>query len=125
MTRFGPGVIGQKAYDDIIGEEERTSKGRFGPGVVGEKRHDSFGPAIVRPGVELPSDLASVSVKDLKGLLDKDSGLATELFAAEKARPDGPRVSALRALQFSEAKNDVPNEDMLAEMKALAEGDGS
>jgi len=124
MTRFGPAVLGQKEYDKARKEEEHTAGGRFGPAVVGE-RHDKLNPETFPAGVQLPDDLSSVSVKDLKELLDRDSGLAGELFAAEKARADGPRVSALRALQFSEAKNDEPNEDLLAEMKALAEGDGS
>ncbi len=123
---FGPAVIGQKKYDKLVKEEKRTAGGRFGEQVIGKRKTaregNAFGPTIVGEG--LPDDISSLSVKDLKDLVGKDSGLAGELFAAEKARPDGVRVSALRALQFAEAKNESPDEDALAEMKSLIEGNG-
>ncbi len=122
----GPRVLGQKKYDALVKEEIRTSSGRFGERVIGKRltarQGNAFGPTIVGEG--LPADISSLSVKDLKELLSKDSGLAGELFAAEKERPDGARVGALRALQFAEAKNDSPDEDALEEMKALIEGNG-
>jgi len=123
---FGPGIIGHKSYDKIVAEEKRTASGRFGELIIGKRKSaregNAFGPIVVGEG--LPDDISSLSVKDLKDLLGKDSGLAGELFAAEKTRPDGARVGALRALQFAEAKNENPDEDALAEMKSLIDGNG-
>lgn len=102
--QFGPGVIGDdqaKAEAEHVGSMAQV----FGPGVLdhptGPQASDpSKGINEPGPGVtgQVPLDIA-LKVEEVKELVKSNPAYAERLFKAEMARPDGPRKTALEALQ--------------------------
>ena len=131
--RFGPGVIGQEAFD---AEQEYLTEHKdvFGPAVVGDHppTPPPGGPAPPIEETPEPStdaetpadDPYMVSTKKLAAILAANPLEVDAFVRAELARPEGMRVTALKAMLAAE--NERPGADgsvaPRAEVVSMLEG---
>ncbi len=141
MPHFGPGVIGQKAYDEQNRVEQSGSL-VFGPAVLNhhfaQKQAEARAAHQPEPvgEAETPGELAPVapveapvpeiesfSVRDIKELLKGDSSTAAldRVMLAEFQRPDGARKSALEYLHQTESRRKDPRAEVLGALDAKLE----
>jgi len=107
--QFGPGIIGQEAYE---AEQEYVTEHKdvFGPAVVGD--HPPTGSAAQpAPEPEPPaeSDVYTMSVAKLRKILEANPLEVDAFVRAELGRPEGMRVTALKAML--EAEGERPGAD--------------
>lgn len=119
--RYGPGFIGQKAFDKAV-KDWKAGEGKYGPGLrKGTKFGPGVGPQTEEPAPAAPADSAALSVRELSGLLNEDAGLTDQLLEAELARAEGPRKSALREIAKAERGRDEPDDALLDRIEANLE----
>lgn len=102
---FGPGVLGQKLYDEEQGVVERQAD-IFGPGVIGlpaDGTLNVLGHGVTGQEKASAPTPPTLSVKAVRDALDASPLLVDTLLAGELARPDR-RKGALQALAEAEER---------------------
>ncbi len=99
-TGPGPAVIGEREYQRLMTEDQRTAGGRIGSAVL----DPIFEPAHADPVEEVAAEEAFATLhvmKALKKIADTDDlALVAGFLAEEQARGgSGPRPTVLAALQ--------------------------
>lgn len=109
--QFGPAVIGQEAFD-AEAEYLTEHKDVFGPAVIGD--HPPTAPAggPRDPGDEQqpsPADTYMMSVTKLRKILEANPLEVDAFVRAELARPEGVRITALKAMLEAEGERPGPD----------------
>jgi hypothetical protein len=123
MPHFGPRKIGKARFDALQLREQATKK--FGPRKFGKRKAAEMLSAleeaesrVTAPVVE--GEIAATSIKQLREVLSDNPTMADELYAAELARPAGPRKQAVKLfLSIEFAREDGARPDRQAELEGL------
>lgn len=117
--KYGPGMIGQAAFEAQKAADQDNPQQKYGPGMLGndepKKPVATEKPKPASPDqdaaldklvAEYATDDGYLAIEDVKAILDEMPNAFDRIFGWELGRADGPRVGALNHLMQLEIKRD-------------------